>query len=803
MTEPIAVVFAEVRQALRVLVRRPGFTFVAVLTLALGIGANTAVFSVFHSVLLRPLPYPEPDRLVAVDETWVGVPGYADGTRVWASYRSYATWRDRARSLDGLAATQSGRSIVELGDAARSVGSARVSANYFDVVGAQPVLGRGFSVDEMDADAPVVVLSEGLWEQAFAADPGVLGRSVVINGASRSVVGVMPDGYRNMYTGGAQLWTPLHIDEARWLNSDARWLRLIGRLPDGGTLEASSAELTDMQLALGAEFPETHGTHGAVVRDLHSVLVRSVDERLRLLLAAVGLVLLIATINVGALLFARTLERSHEWQLRVALGAGRLRLLRTHLTEATLLALAGGTLGVFLAQIGVRALSQIEGGALPAGASVSVDGVALGYAALVTVGSALLFAVVPAWRMVRQPPTGLRVRSATTSRGRETLVVVESALAVVVLVALGLALRSYDLVLQQDPGFEPDGLVTFRVPLPEARYPSAESERAFYEELRLSLTEVRGVSASGAIDALPLEPGSVWPVFLEDRPDPPAGQEPQVYHRFATAGVFDGLGVEVLAGRDFSGDEYVSGAPVAVVDSLFAERFWPGEDPLGRRVRHFRDGPWLTVIGVVGSTAQRGLEEGLLPTTYAPGTEHEMSVVVRSDLSAAELLPGLRQAVSSVDAGVPVEDVRTGAMVVADDTASRRFDGMLLLAFGIVGLTLVAIGTYGTLSALVVQRRMEIGVRRALGATGGSVVRRVLSRTLFLASTGLAVGLFGSVLMSRMLEQLVFSIPATDLVTYAGVVLVMLGAATLAGLAPAVRAAAISPLDAIRGDGRS
>lgn len=792
----------ELRQAFRRLSRRPGFAVVSICTLALGIGASTAVFSVFQSVVLRPLPYPQPDRLVTLDETFEGVPGVADGTRIWASYRSYVTWERQARSFVGIAGMQGGRAIIEADDAARSVSSARVSPNYFSVLGLEPLLGRAFREEEIvGRAAPVVILSEGMWRQSFASDPDVIGSRIFMDGESKEVIGVMPDGYRNTYTGGAQVWVPLYVDEARWLGSDARWLRLVGRLHEGRSLDDATRELVGLQAGLEAEFPDTHANKGAIVRDLHSVLVRNVDTRLKLLLAAVGFVLLIATINVGSLLFARSLERAQEWQLRAALGANRVRNLWTNLSESAILAAAGAVLGLGLAQIGVSLLTRVEGGTLPSGSTVAVDAVALGFAGLVTVGSALLFTAIPAWFVARRRTSTLRSREgAGLARIREALVVTESALAAVVLVALVLALRSYHLVTQQDPGFEPSGLVTFQAMLPSARYSTDETERSFYGALRASLAEQPGVDAVGVMDALPLERGSIWPAFIDGVPFPPPGQEPQVHHRFASPGALEGLGVEVLAGRDFTAAEFRDGADVMIVDRLFAEQFWPGQDPIGRQARHFRDGPWLRVIGVVGSTAQRGLEDGLLPTTYAPRTDDGMHVIVRSSLPITELVPRIRSSVAAIDPGVPVETLRTGAMVLASDTADRRFEWMLLLAFGSVGLLLAAIGTYGSLSALVVQRQREIGVRRALGETGQSVVRRMLTRTVVLASLGLVFGFSASLALAEVLQSLVFAIPATDPLTYLTVALLMVGSALVAGLMPAARAASVSPVEAIRGE---
>ena len=792
----------ELRQALRVLRRRPGFTAVAVLTLALGIGANTAVFSVFHSVVLRPLPYPEPDRLVAVDETFEGVAGYADGTPVWASYRSFVTWREETRALEGIAATRSGRSTLELDQDPQLVTSARVTANYFSLLGVQPIMGRSFSAEEtLGVAAPVVILSEGLWRQAFAADPDIIGRPLQVDGESKTIVGVMPDGRRDTFTGARQLWIPLYLDAGRWLNSDARFLRLIGRLADGRTAQDATRELVDIQARLAVEFPDTHASKGAVVRDLHGVLVRNVDGRLRLLLAAVGLVLLIATINVGGLMVGRFLERSDEWRIRMALGAGGARLLGTSLIESLTLASLGGLVGIVVAHVGVVVLTRLEGGALPSGASVSIDGSVLAYAGAVSLAAGLLFAAGPAWTYSRGRAPGLHRVRAGSGRAREGLVVTECALAVVVLVALGLALRSYGTLLAEDPGFDPAGMVTFRTPLPEARYSTPEEERAFHVAIRSALMQTPGVEAVGAMDALPLERGAIWPAFVDGHPIPPPGQEPQVHHRFATPGVFSSLGVELISGRDFTDAEFTQGADVIIVDQQFAQQFWPGEDPLGRQVRHFRDGPWLRVIGLVGSTAQGGLESGFLPTTYWPRTESEMHVVVRSRLPLDQLMPALRAAVAAVDPGVAVDGVRSGSMVVAGDVADRRFDWVLLLAFATAGLTLAAIGTYGSLSALVLRRRREFGVRRALGQSGRSVIGGVLRRTLLLASIGLAVGFTVSLALTSVMDRFVYAIPATDPVTYAAVAALSLSAGLIAGLVPALRAAATSPMEAIRGDG--
>ncbi len=795
--EPLA---RELRQAARALARRRGFTAVAVLTLALGIGASTALYSVFRSVVVRPLPYPEAERLVALDETFEGTAGFADGTPIWASYRSWITWRDRARSFEGIAAIRNGRATLELRGAARSVTSAAVSPGFFAVMGLEPIRGRTFTEEEARGRAaPVVVLSKGLWQDSFAGDPEVVGRTVQLRGSAATVIGIVPDGYRDVYTGGRQLWTPLYLDEARWLDSDARFIRLVGRLAAGVTVHDATREVAAIQAELASEFPLTHASRGGVVRELHPVLVRDVDARLRLLFAAAAFVLLIAIINVGGLILARSLERAEEWRVRASLGATRGRLLQTSLAESLLLVTAGGAAGVVVAWLGVGALGRLEGGGLPPGASISLDGVALAFAAAISVGSALLFSLIPVWGRQARRPSGARGGAAPGRyRLRDALVVAECSLAVVVLVALGLALRSYELLLRQDPGFEPTEMVTFEAALPEGRYATPESERAYFSALRTAIGELAGVEAVGAMEALPLERGAIWPVFIDGGETYPPGQEPQVAHRFTTPGAFSALGIEVTGGRDFTDVEFEEAAELVIVDQAFADRFWPGADPIGRHLRHFPEGPWLRVIGVVGATAQRGLEVGLTPTTWAPRTENRMHVVIRSPRPLEGLLPAVRSTMASLDPGVPVEGVRTGAMLIAGDAADRRFDWILLLAFAAAGLTLAAIGTYGSLSAVVLDRRSEFGVRRALGAPGRSIVGAVLGRAVGLALLGLVLGFGASASLGGVLEALLFGVPAVDPLTWASVAVLTLLVAAIAGLVPALRAASVDPVAVIR-----
>jgi putative ABC transport system permease protein len=557
-----------------------------------------------------------------------------------------------------------------------------------------------------------------------------------------------------------------------------------------------------IQRRLGEQYPDTHRSRGGVVRSLHTVVVRDAGPRLRVLLIAVTLILLMACINVAALMVARNLERSSEQAMRVALGATRRRLIQSHLLEGMVLAALGGLLGLAVAYAGIRILAGMESNDF-AGVTLSLDRTVLIYALGISFLCGLVFAIAPVLRQTRT----LDVRSSsgriTTTRQRaalrQTLVITEIAMAALVLFCLGLALRSYTLLMKQDAGFEPAGVMTFRAALPQARYGKPADIRTFHVALRRNLLEQDGVQAASFVDALPLEPGSVWPVFIDGQPFPPPGEEFQVYMKSAGPGLFETLGIPIIAGRDFRPEEFEEPRSVIIVDRLFAERVWPGQDPLGRQMRHWRDGEWRRVIGVVGPVAHRGMEDGFMPSTYVPEVDDEMSVVIRLDQPMTAVVPRVMATLAALDPGIPLARLRTGAMLIEDDTAGRRFDSVLLAFLAAVALALAAVGTYGVLSALVLQKRVEIGVRMALGESTPSILLRVLRQAVVLAGTGLLVGFLVTLAAARPLSALVFGITPTDPATYVIVAIVITLSALAAALLPAVRAASVGALEAIRG----
>ena len=793
----------DLRFGARTLWRSPGFTLVAVLTVALGVGANTALFGAVHAVLLRPLPYAAPDRLVAVALT-------SDAS---ASQATLLALRERTRTLTDVAGYY--RSSVTLTGSGEPevLGGARASAELFSALGVAPRLGRALqAADNRPGAERVAVLGHGLWLRRFGGDAGVVGRTVTLDGMPHVVVGVMPRGF-SFPGDDVGLWFPLRLDPTSG-DSDISYLTLLGRLAPGTGMTEAHAELRALGAALRAErpdvYPEGFGEL-ARVTPLRDLLVGEVGPVLLLLLGAVGCVLLIACANVAGLLLARATGRRAELAVRAALGAGAGRLARQMLTESVLLGLVGGLVGLVLARWGADAVGAALPGTLPDAGQVGLDGPVLAFGLFLSLAVGLLFGLVPALRVARADPhEGLRAGgTGGLGRGQRRLlgglVAGEVALALMLTVGASLMLQTVWKLQRVDAGFTPERVLTLRVELPDdARYGDGGGGAVFFREALERVRALPGVESVGAINRLPLASANVGVrLRVEGRPTPLDGSA-EVDRRIVTSGYFDTLRVPLLRGRALDASDARSDTRVALVNEALARRFFPGEDALGRRVwTDFEgEGRWTTIVGVVGDTRNEALGTAPRPQLYRPHVQVPtlgMTLVVRTRGEPLGLARGVREALWTLDPDVPVDQVRTLEQVARGSIATPRLVLSLLVLFALLALVLGAVGLYGVMSYAVGQRTYEFGVRLALGASGADVLRQVAGEGLVLAGAGIAAGLALGVAAGRFLSGLVFGVGTTDPLTLFGASGVLAVVALLASLVPAWRAARVDPGRVLRG----
>jgi predicted permease len=817
--EAWAGVLGDVRFAWRTFRQAPTFTLVVVLTLALGIGATTAVFSVVHGVLLQPPPYAAPDRLVVL-KTVVTAGG--GGNLSDPELRDFQTGLTTVTHLGGHASLEA--DLTEPGEQPQRVKARRVSVELVEGLGVRPLHGRLFAPEEGKPDGGhrVVLLSHALWQARFGGDAGVVGRSVELGGNAHRVVGVMPPGF---VFGDAQLWVPLAIDWANNRGRGSHYMSGVGRLAPGATLEQARAEARAVAARLVAEYPENYPEQmgfSAAVEPLRTVWEGGVRPVLLVLLAAVAGLLLIACANVASLLLSRGLARGRELSVRAALGAGRGRLVRQLLTESLLLALAGGALGVLFARLGVDALLAAASGSVPHAERVGVDGQVLSLAVGLSVLCGLLFGLLPALQATREGAgaglTGASSaggRSATAGRSaRRTqgvLVVVQVALAVCVMATAGLLLRSYWELQRVELGFRPERTLAFELTLPAARYPDKARVAGFYTDLMARLAAHPEVEAVGASSWLPLS-GHMndWVVEVEGRPRAPGEDPLSPDFSLVTAGYLEAIGIPVLRGQPFTAeDEARPALDVVLVNQTLAERLWPGEDPLGKRMRP--DGgelPWLTVKGVVRDVRAAAPHAPPRPAYYmlhAQGARsgiaiRGLAVVVRTRSAPLALADWAREQVWAADPSLAVAGLRTVEDLTAEALARRRFTALLLAVFAGTALLLAAVGLHGVMALAVSQRRRELGIRLALGATPGTVRRLVLGQGLRLTLGGLLLGGVLALGAGRAVEGLLYGVRAADPLTFGGLLVLLAGVALLACWAPARRATGVDPGSVLRSE---
>ncbi|MFB3854448.1 MAG: ABC transporter permease [Vicinamibacterales bacterium] len=792
----------DLRFAVRVLTRAPGFSLFVVLSLSLGIGANTAIFSVVNAVLLEPLPYPDPGRIVMV---WQDLRARGGPPDEWATPGNFFDWQAESGAFDHLAAVANWQTSIGTGDAVEPVAGAAVTGGYFDVLGVEPLAGRGFVPEEDRPGAPrAVVLGYGLWMRHFGGDPSVVGRLVHFAGEPHVVVGVMPRTFKPAVIPTAEAWRPMRLDPAK-PSRGAIVLRVVGRLRGDLTVDQARARLDALALRLGERYPDTNRGAGIAIVPLREQLVKTVRLPLLVLLGAVGFVLLIACANIASLLLARASARRREVSLKVALGAARPRLVRQFLAESFLYAAAGGVLGLLVARWGVDLLLAL----VPAG-RLPVDGVELSWPVLlfsagVTLGAALLSGLAPALQAsATDAVSGLKEGRAASSlrsaRLRPPLVAGQVAVTLVLLVGAGLLARSFARLQAVDLGFDPADTLAAEVVPPASRYREPEAMTAFYDRLLESVSAIPGIEAAALSSVLPLPGGdSNVSLEIEGRPAPSGpADEPAAWYRLVSSRYFDAVRMKLVSGRGFAASEP---SPGVVVNETMARKYWPGQSPIGRRLRAGPKQPWFTVVGVVKDARTRGPAATPQVEMFAPYTfiaERGTNVVLRSSKDPAALEAALRRAVRRVDPEVPVRSVTTLDAAVSQAVAQPRFLAAVLGAFALASLALAAIGVYGVVSYTVAARTPEIGVRMALGADPSQIRRQVLAGGLKLAAAGAAVGAAAALAVVRLISSLLFDVRPTDPVVFAATTALLTLVVLAAGCVPAHRAAAIDPLAALR-----
>jgi putative ABC transport system permease protein len=801
----------DIRYAIRRLVKSPGFTAVAVLTLALGIGANTAIFSVVNGVLLKPLPFTQPDRLV-------GLFHVSEGRRSTMSGPNFWDLRRESQTLADAAAFSRARMILTgQGEPVRLDG-ADVTGSFFDLLGARPLWGRTFREDDNQPGKPkIVVLSYGLWQQRFGGRPDVVGRRITLDGVETEVVGVMPAGFA--YPAGRVIWTPIQYTKDFTTDQRGAWyLTAIGRARPGVAIEQVSAEVQTIGSRLAAKYPDMNEGVGLSAVPLLEAMVGDIRRAVLVLLGAVGFVLLIACVNVANLLLARAAARESEMAVRTALGAGRGRLVRQLLTESVMLGLLGAGFGLLLAVWGVEILIGMQPQGIPRLDDVSIDRTVMLFALLLAVFTGLVFGLVPAVQSTRGAVAGTikeSGRGALTSRSgsrvRSALVIAEMALAVMLLAGAGLLIRSFTKLASVDPGFRVEQALTFEVSLPDLRYEKEPQQVMFFDQLLPRLSSIPGVRSAGGVLSLPLNGSSFVLTFeVAGRPPVPPAQQPAMQVRVATPEYFSTIGIPLRRGRMFTEQDRVGTPAVVLITEAAAKQYFPNEEPLGKKITlGWGHGPGTPraggeVVGIIGDIKDDGLNEADPPQIYLPYRQwpvQAMAVVLKTSVPPASVADTVRREVYAVDPLLPVANVRTLEQVVARSISQPRFYTTLLGIFAAVALTLAAIGIFGVLSYAVVQRTREIGIRMALGARAASVVGLVVWHAMSLAAAGVALGsLLAWILSTSMMSGLLFSTDPRDLMTFSAVAVTLTVVALLAAYVPARRATRVDPIVALRAE---
>jgi putative ABC transport system permease protein len=793
----------DIRYAARTLWRRPGFTALALVTVALGIGANTAIFTVVNAVLLTPLPYPNPDQLVMVWEQ--------DRTRGWdrvpTSAEDYLSWREQARSLTLGGGSNAAYSLTSDGDPEQVPGF-RVTAEFFQVFGVAPALGSVFGPEANVQGADrLVVLSDRLWTRRYGADPGIVGRTIQVDGAGYTVVAVMPPGFQ--FPSTAQMWTPVVFSEDQLQDRNWHFFLTVGRVADGVEIEGARTEMKTIAARLADVFPDSNGGWTADVMPMHAELTNQVRGVLWVLLGAVGFVLLIACANVANLLLVRASGRTRELAVRTALGAGRRRLVRQLLTESVLLAGMGGLLGLGLAYLGLDALLSLSPITVPGGREVRMDVTVLAFTAVGALVTGVLFGAAPVASVLKTDlhgslkEGGRGQAGGTGQRLRGFLVVAEVALALVLVTGAGLMVQSVRSLLDVEVGVDTDNVLLAQFSLPPAKYPQAEGQVLFLDQLLEHATAIPGVRAAALTSVAPPASGGQFHVRIEGVHDAWTMDLPVARSRSVSPGYFEAMGIPLVRGRTFTRDDRAGGARVVIVDEAFVTQHFPDEDPIGKRIRTLEDEP-REIIGVVGNVANTGLGNEAQPTDYLPYAQtmfgSTMTLAMRTGGEAMTFLPAVREAIWGMDRDLPLVNVGTLEDRLSTSVAQPRFNSTMLTLFAVLALVLAGVGIYGVMAYTVSERTTEIGLRMALGASGGSVRGLVVGKAMALTSMGIVVGVLAALGLGRVLRSFLFGVAPSDPRTLVAVAVILAAVAFLASYLPALRASRMDPLEALRSD---
>ena len=807
-------VAADVRYAFRTLRRNPGFAIVVLLTLALGIGANAAIFSVVNGVLLRPLPYRDADRLMVIRGD-LKRPGLND---IPASAGEYVDYRDRSHAFEQVAAYDTVGFNLTGGGEPERVDGAIVSTTLFSLLGASAQVGRTLVADE---DQPgrddVVVLSHSLWTRRFSANPAIVGQTIPVDGRPAQVVGVMPAAFQ-FPDRSIEIWKPFLLDAEALSdnNRGSHGYTALARLKAGISRQQAQADLNAVTAAFKADHPGNYRNgFGATLRPLQEEIVGDTGRPLIVLLGAVAVVLLIACANVANLLLARAASRRKEIALRTALGASRGRLVRQLMTESVLVSAIGGSIGLGLAAWGVDLLITSAPDSIPRIQEVGVDARVAGFTALVSLATGLVFGLVPALRASRAPlndalKEGGRAGGGVHGFAGRALVVSEVALSLVLLIAAGLLIHSFTLLQDVAPGFDSSRLLTFRLSLPESRYTTFQKGQSFFDEFFAGLRRSPGVRGVAAINALPFSGlGGSRSFHIEGREEKRPEDQTEEQLRIVTDGYFAAMGIPIVAGREFTDRDALNQPRVAVVNDAMAKKHWPHESPIGKRVSFSTDEPhWYEIVGVAGNIKHRALEAADRPELYVPyrqplfagWTVRPMYVIARTSADPASTVAIARHEIARVDRDQPISDVRTMDERIGRSLSSRRFSMVLLALFAGLALTLAAVGIYGVVAYAVTERTHEIGVRVALGAQRRDVMAMVVGQGMTMTLVGTAIGVAASAALARLMSSLLFGVSAVDPATFVAIPLLLVAVALAACYVPARRAMRVDPLQALRSE---
>jgi len=801
------------RYGIRLLLRHRGFTAAAVLTLAIGIGANTAIFSVVHAVVLRPLPFPDAQQLMMVWET------DRSGALSNLGYPTFNDWRAQNHSFAAMSAFADWNPTLAGAGEPQALVGARVTAEFFRVLGVKPMFGSDFTEAGDHPNAPrVVIISYGLWERSFNRDQSLIGKTIQLSGIERTVVGVMPPDFQPLLSPNnkrVDVWRPLGYEgEQPPICRSCRHLRTVARMRPGVTQAQAQAELATIQQRIVTDHPSDYSAAGVALQPLHEQFSGTTGRILFVLLGAVGFVMLIACANVANLMLARTASRRREFALRRALGAGRGRLLAQVLTESLLLALAGGGLGIVLAMFGTSWLVSLAPADIPRIEQVQMSPIVLVFALVLSLLTSVLFGLWPAITAGRNDLQMELKDGSRTSAGmahrwlRAALVVADVALAMILLAGAGLMLKSMAHLLEVPSGMSPDNVLTMKLSLFGPEFGGDDANAHILTTYRQALDRVSaipGVSSAGAVNQLPLGGDfDMYGVRIKDKPVANPEDAPNAFRYGVTPGYLEALGIRLQRGRTITAQDNETSQPIVLINELFAARTWPGENPLGKLVQMGGpDTPWRTVVGIVGNTPHEGLDQPqkrqlYIPEAQWPNTDSDMVMAIRTKGDPSAIAGSVRQAIWSINRNVRITEVAPMEKVIGSSLAARRFPLMLLALFALAAIMLAALGLYGVMAYSVTQRTVEIGVRMALGAQPREVMALVLRQGFYLIGIGVALGLAGALALRSLIASLLFEVKATDPVTLITVVLVLTGVALLACYLPARRATKVDPLVALR-----